>query len=76
VPGRRQLLEVAPQPIDLPAQVVAGGDLTDRDPQGSQFASQELGVRLGLGRPGPVVLQADPVAIVLAVLASRMSGAA
>ena len=56
------------QLVEFVAQVVAGGDLADGQSQRGQFAGQELGVGLGLRGATAVLLQRDPVPVLLPVL--------
>ena len=69
--GRRvaaELVEHLVHLLEFAAQVVAGGDLADGEPQRGQFAGEVLGVGLGLLGAAPVLLQRDPVAVLLPVL--------
>src|SRR5829696_3246852 len=53
------------------AQEVAGDHLAEREPNRGQLPRQVLGVLLGPGGPRPVLLERDPVPVVLAVLGEQ-----
>src|SRR5690606_34534165 len=57
--------------VELAAQVVAGGDLADGQPQRRQFTGQVLGVGLRLLGAATVLLQRHPVAVLLPVLGEQ-----
>src|SRR4051794_38925232 len=61
-------IEIFTQLVELTAQVVAGGHLADRDPQRRDLPGQVLGVRFRLRGPVAILVERDPVTVVLAVL--------
>ena len=72
VPGRPQLDHRLAQLVEFAAQIVASDDLANGQPQRGELTREVFGVGLRLRGPSAVLLQRDPVPVLLAILGQRL----